>query len=179
LSESFAVVYDTHMKRGRQPRPTGTAFLLSQLGEHVSERFADRVRELGLSPVEVGLLRMIAGQPGRSQRSVAVDLGVVPSRVVVLIDGLDHKGLVERRPGTTDRRHHELHLTVDGERIMVDMRSIASAHDDEVLAALDPEERVAFTRLLQRIADQQGLTPGAHSAHGPAGGRRKPVGQNT
>ncbi|MFG2039753.1 MarR family winged helix-turn-helix transcriptional regulator [Dactylosporangium sp. NPDC048998] len=167
------------MKHGGQPRPRGAAFLLAQVGAHASERFADRVQEIGLSPPEVGLLRMIAGQPGRSQQSVAVDLGVVPSRVVVLIDNLGHKGLVERRPGSTDRRHHELYLTVDGERIMMDMRSIATAHDDDLLTALDPDERAELTRLLQRIADQQGLTPGVHPGYKQTGGRRKPVGQGT
>lgn len=178
------MVYDSLMKHGGQPGPTGAAFLLAQVGAHASSRFADRVQELGLSPPEVGLLRMIAGQPGRSQQSVAVDLGVVPSRVVVLIDNLGHKGLVERRPGTTDRRHHELHLTVDGERIMMDMRTIAKTHDDDLLAALDPQERGELKRLLQRIADEQGLTPGVHPGYQQGAGRyqqgagrRKPDGQ--
>jgi DNA-binding MarR family transcriptional regulator len=167
------------MKDGGQPRPRGAAFLLAQLGAHAAERFADRVQEIGLSPAEVGLLRMINGQPGRSQQSVAIDLGVVPSRVVVLIDNLGHKGLVERRTGSTDRRHHELYLTVDGERIMMDMRSIATEHDDELLTALDPEERTLLAGLLQRVADQQGLTPGVHPGYRQAAGRRKPVTQDT
>ncbi|MGI5239163.1 MarR family winged helix-turn-helix transcriptional regulator [Dactylosporangium sp. CA-139066] len=162
------------MTHGGQPGPRGAAFLLAQVGAHASERFANRVQQIGLSPAEVGLLRMISRQPGRSQQAVAVELGVVPSRVVVLIDSLGHKGLVERRPGTTDRRHHELYLTVDGERTMIDMRSIATAHDDDLLAALDPEERVQLKELLQRVADQQGLTPGVHPGYRQAGGRRKP-----
>lgn len=166
------------MKRGGQPGPRGAAFLLAQVGAHASERFSDRVQEIGLSPPEVGLLRMIAGQPGRSQQSVAVDLGVVPSRVVVLIDGLGHKGLVERRPGTTDRRHHELYLTVEGERVMMDMRTIATTHDDDLLAALSPDERAELIRLLRRIADQQGLTPGVHPGYRQASTRRKPAAQD-
>ncbi|WP_433219316.1 MarR family winged helix-turn-helix transcriptional regulator [Dactylosporangium sp. CS-047395] len=166
------------MTDGGQPkRPRGAAFLLSQLGAHAAELFADRVQQLGLSPAEVGLLRMINGQPGRSQQSVAVDLGVVPSRVVVLIDNLNHKGLVERRPGSTDRRHHELYLTVDGEQIMMDMRAIATEHDDELLEGLEPEERRQLTGLLQRIADQQGLTPGVHPGYRQQAGRRKPIAQ--
>ncbi|GAA3292958.1 hypothetical protein GCM10020218_068920 [Dactylosporangium vinaceum] len=148
------------------------------MGAHASEKFAGRVQRLGLSPAEVGLLRMISGQPGRSQQSVAVDLGVVPSRVVVLIDNLGHKGLVERRTGATDRRHHELYLTVDGERVMTDMRSVATEHDDELLAALTPDERGQLTNLLQRIADQQGLTPGVHPGYRQATSRRKPVTQD-
>ncbi|GAA2636067.1 hypothetical protein GCM10010399_81190 [Dactylosporangium fulvum] len=161
------------MTSRRQAVPRGTAFLLAQLGAHATERFSQRVQALGLTPPEVGLLRMIAGRPGRSQQSVAVDLGVVPSRVVALVDNLDHKGLVERRPGETDRRHHALHLTVDGEQVMTEMRSIAAAHDDDICAALDPDERSQLAGLLQRIADQQGLTPGVHPGYRQTGGHRK------
>jgi DNA-binding MarR family transcriptional regulator len=167
----FIVMYRNRMTFRRQPTPRGAAFLLAQLGAHASERFADRVRELGLTPPEVGLLRMIAGQPGRSQRSVAVDLGVVPSRVVVLIDNLHRKGLVERRPGETDRRHHALHLTDDGQRAMADLRVVAETHDDELLAALDAGERVQLTDLLKRIAQQQGLAPGVHPGYRRLSGR--------
>ncbi|MFD0571122.1 MarR family winged helix-turn-helix transcriptional regulator [Kitasatospora gansuensis] len=93
------------------PGPRGAAFLLAQIGAHAAALFAERVAELGLTPADVGLLRMIAGRPGRSQRALATDLGVVPSRVVALIDNLETKGLVERRRSTEDRRNHELHLS--------------------------------------------------------------------
>ncbi|GAA0725159.1 winged helix-turn-helix transcriptional regulator [Dactylosporangium roseum] len=161
------------MTSRRQAGPRGAAFLLAQLGAHATERFSQRVQALGLTPPDVGLLRMIASRPGRSQQSVAVDLGVVPSRVVALVDNLDHKGLVERRPSETDRRHHALHLTVDGEHMMTEMRSIAAAHDDDICAGLDPDERSQLARLLQRIADQQGLTPGVHPGYRQMGGHRK------
>ncbi|WP_344615800.1 MarR family winged helix-turn-helix transcriptional regulator [Dactylosporangium salmoneum] len=162
------------MSSRRQPTPRGAAFLLAQIGAHAAERFAQRVQQLGLTPPDVGLLRMIAAQPGRSQQSVAVDLGVVPSRVVALVDNLDHKGLVERRPGETDRRHHALHLTAEGEQLMMEMRTIASAHDDDICAALNGEERVQLAGMLQRIAEQQGLTPGVHPGFRHLGARRRP-----
>jgi DNA-binding MarR family transcriptional regulator len=161
----------------RQPSPRGAAFLLAQVGAHASERFAARIGELGLTPAEAGLLRMIARQPGRSQQSVAVDLGVVPSRVVVLIDNLDRKGLVERRQEKSDRRHHALHLTEDGQRAMADLRSAAGAHDDELLASLDADERRQLTGLLERIAEQQGLTPGVHPGYRQMAGRRRDAGR--
>ncbi|QLE75423.1 MarR family transcriptional regulator [Streptomyces rectiverticillatus] len=50
---------------------------------------------------------MIATRPGLSRRALAADLGVVPSRVVTLVDHLDGKGLVERRRSTEDRRNQQ------------------------------------------------------------------------
>ncbi|MFC9589205.1 MarR family winged helix-turn-helix transcriptional regulator [Streptomyces sp. NPDC056944] len=147
------------------PSPRGGAFLLAQLGAHAAGRFGERVGEIGLAPPDVGLLRMIATQPGRSQRSLAADLGVVPSRVVALIDSLEKKGFVERRRSADDRRHHELYVSEDGRRALGRVREVAALHEDDLFAALDEEDRARLTELLGRVAEQQGLTPGVHPGY--------------
>ncbi|MEU7898233.1 MarR family winged helix-turn-helix transcriptional regulator [Nonomuraea sp. NPDC049152] len=146
-------------------RPMGAAFLLAQLGAHAANRFAARIAELGLSPADVGLLRMIAAQPGRSQQSLAADLGVVPSRVTALIDPLDRAGLVERRRSTGDRRNYELHLTPDATRVMDDIKRTAIAHEADITSALDPDQQKQLIALLQLIAADQDLTPGVHPGY--------------
>src|SRR6476646_7784052 len=95
-------------------RSTRTAFLLSQLGALASARFAERTRDLGLTPSQAGVLRLLGRSPGLSQRSLADRLGAVPSRVVPLIDSLEARGLVERVRSSTDRRNYELRLTAAG-----------------------------------------------------------------
>ncbi|MCP3803377.1 MarR family transcriptional regulator [Allokutzneria sp. A3M-2-11 16] len=141
------------------------AFLLAQLGAHAANRFAERVGELGLTPADVGLLRMIATDPGLSQRALADHLGVVPSRVTALIDQLDRRGLVERRRSAEDRRNYELHLTEEGGRVLARMRPLAAAHEDDLFAALDQEQRSRLAELLRLIADEQGLTAGVHPGY--------------
>ncbi|MEV7008723.1 MarR family winged helix-turn-helix transcriptional regulator [Streptosporangium sp. NPDC051022] len=146
-------------------RPKGTAFLLAQVGAHAAARFAERVGGLGVVPSDVGLLRMIAVRPGRSQQSLAGELGVVPSRVVALVDGLERKKLVERRRNPQDRRNYALHLTAEGERVMAEMRELGAAHEDDICAALDETQRAQLAGLLSAIAAQQGLTPGVHPGY--------------
>ncbi|MFI6603216.1 MarR family winged helix-turn-helix transcriptional regulator [Nonomuraea sp. NPDC050536] len=146
------------------PRP-GSAFLLAQIGAHAAARFADRIGELGVVPSDVGLLRMIATRPGRSQQSLSEEMGVVPSRVVALIDSLERKGLVERRRNPSDRRHYELHLTEAGSHVMTEMRRLGMAHENDICAALDDKQRVQLKELLEAIAAQQGLTPGVHPGY--------------
>lgn len=153
------------MTETRNGPPMGSAFLLAQLGAHAAGRFAARVAELGLSPADVGLLRMIAVRPGRSQQSLAADLGVVPSRVTALIDPLDRAGLVERRRSTGDRRNYELHLTAGGARTMEEIKRIAFAHEADLTSALDPGQREQLLALLQLVAADQGLTPGVHPGY--------------
>src|SRR5262245_8642282 len=76
-------------------RPTGAAFLLAQLGAHAADRFAARIANLDITPAHAGILRFIDRMPGSNQRSLAKFVGVLPSRMVLLIDELTKKGLVE------------------------------------------------------------------------------------
>jgi DNA-binding MarR family transcriptional regulator len=135
------------------------------VGAHAAARFAERISELGVIPTDVGLLRMIATQPGRSQQSLAEELGVVPSRVVALVDNLERKGLIERRRNPQDRRNYALHLTTEGTHVMTEMRGLGSAHEDDICAALDDAQRAQLAALLEAIARQQGLTPGVHPGY--------------
>lgn len=140
----------------------GTAFLLAQLGSFAAARFAERIAELDLTPPQTGLIRAIAADPGQSQQALARLLGTPPSRLVALVDGLDERGLVERRRNPTDRRLHALHLTEAGRDLLARIGTVARAHDDAINETLGPDERAHLRALLGRLADAHGLTPGVH-----------------
>ena len=144
---------------------TGSAFLLAQLGAHAAARFADRIAALELTPAQAGLLRLIAWEAGQSQQAIAGQLGTPASRLVLLVDELEGRGLIERRRNPGDRRHYALYLTPAGGQFMKELGQLGSAHEDDICAALDPAEREDLNRLLGRIADQQGLAPGVHPGY--------------
>jgi DNA-binding MarR family transcriptional regulator len=143
----------------------GAAFLLAQLGAHAAGRYAEKVAELELDPPQTGVLHLVAREAGLSQQALADRLGVVPSRVVALVDGLEGRGLLARRRSATDRRSYELHLTDAGRALLGRLREVATAHERDVTAALGAEERAQLVDLLRRVADQQGLTPGVHPGY--------------
>jgi DNA-binding MarR family transcriptional regulator len=143
-------------------RPSGVAFLLAQLGAHATGRFADRVAGLGLTPAQVGVLRVVAQQPGLSQQALATELGVVPSKVVALVDALERRGVLERRRDPADRRLYALHLSVSATELLGQVRDAVRQHDQELTSVLTPAERDQLAELLCRIADAQGLKPGVH-----------------
>jgi DNA-binding MarR family transcriptional regulator len=136
--------------------------LLAQVGARAAALFAEKLRALELVPAHAGALRAVAGNAGISQQALSSLLGMVPSRLVSLIDELEQRGLVERRDNADDRRVYAIHLTAKGAETMVALGRIARAHDDEVLAPLDEKEREALWSMLSRIADDQKLTPGVH-----------------
>jgi DNA-binding MarR family transcriptional regulator len=142
--------------------PSALAFLISQVGAHASARFAERLESLDLTPPHVGVLGVIRDANGLSQQALGEKLGVFPSRLVAMLDGLENRGLVERRDSPTDRRSYALYLTKAGRAALEQIARIGRDHEDALCAALDESERAQLAGLLSRIAVQQGLTPGVH-----------------
>lgn len=128
-------------------------------------RFAERLARFDLAPPHTGLLRTVAVQPGRSQRALAEQLGLVPSRLVVLVDELESAGLIERRRDPGDRRHYLLHLTDAGVERVREIGAVAMEHGAELLAPLSARERADLTRLLTGLATHHGLAPGVHPGY--------------
>lgn len=138
------------------------AFLLAQVGAHAAAQFAERLEAIGLVPAHAGILRLIDASQGLSQQALGAELRVLPSRLVLLIDDLEHRGLVERRDHPSDRRSHALYLTTKGRDALKAIGRVAREHQAALCAALSDDERTQLAQLLRRIADQQGLRPGVH-----------------
>jgi len=155
----------TNTDESTQLPKAGAAFLLTQLGTHAAQAFAERIATLDLTPPQTGLLRAIAQQPGRSQQALATHLDTAATRLVALVDDLEQRGLVERRRNPNDRRLHAVHLTAAGESLMSDIAHIAREHDDALFTALAPDEHRQLRDLLARVAAEQGLTAGVHPAY--------------
>ncbi|MEV0667537.1 MarR family winged helix-turn-helix transcriptional regulator [Actinomadura luteofluorescens] len=155
----------------RLPVQVGVAFLLAQLGAHAAGRFAERIAELDLTPPQAGLLRMLAAAPGRSQRELADELGMPPSRFVPFADELEERGLIERRRNPEDRRLYALYLTDTGFVLLARLAEASGAHEREICQALSENERRQVKALLERVAEQQGLGRGIH----PGFRRLRPV----
>ncbi|HWY78478.1 MAG TPA: MarR family transcriptional regulator [Verrucomicrobiae bacterium] len=143
----------------------GVAFMLAQLGAHAAFRFAERIAMLGIAPPHAGILRLIAATPACNQQVLAQRLGVVPSRMVMLIDELAGKGFVERKRSQRDRRHSEIALTKAGGQLLEKLGKIAAEHEADLCASLTPAERETLANLCRKIVQQQGLTPGVHPGY--------------
>ncbi|MEU8636648.1 MarR family transcriptional regulator [Amycolatopsis sp. NPDC048633] len=143
----------------------GSAFLLAQVGAHAAQRFTERIGELDLTPAQTGLLRLVASRPGQSQQALAKQLGTPATRLVPLVDGLEKRGLIERRRNAEDRRLYALELSPAGRELMGQVAQTAMAHEQAVTSALSDDERATLRELLAKIAEEQGLSPGVHPGY--------------
>jgi DNA-binding MarR family transcriptional regulator len=122
-------------------------------------RFGARVRELGLSYPQSSILGLLTANPGISQQELAQLLGMLPSRVVALVDEMEEAGLIRRQRDAADRRRNALVLTASGKAVLQKVTTVGRAHEDDICSALNAGERRQLAALLERIAEQQGLAP--------------------
>ncbi|MBU6452289.1 MAG: MarR family transcriptional regulator [Cyanobacteria bacterium REEB67] len=141
------------------------AFLLSQVGAHAASKFGERLAKVNLTPPHAGVLRIVHNTPALTQQALATALGTLPSRLVVLLDDLESKELIERRPHPSDRRSYALYLTKRGEATWQEITAIGKEHQTSLLGGLTPAEQKQLTDLLQKIADEQQLIPHVHPAY--------------
>ncbi len=142
--------------------PSSLAFLLSQVGIHAARRFAERMEEIDLQPPLFRVLNLVDAAEGRSQQAIGQAIEVPASRMVALVDELERRGLIERRPDPDDRRVRALFLTRKGREALTRGREIARAHERDLTRGMAAADRRRLIALLQQIVDRQTIGRGIH-----------------
>lgn len=118
----------------------------------VFQDFLQTFGEMKLRPAEFSVLSMIARQPGLKQTDIAEALGIKRANFVSLMDGLEARGLADRRKGDVDRRSHSLHLTAKGRRFVREMMEVWNTHENRMIERLGgTAERDRLIELLDRL----------------------------
>jgi DNA-binding MarR family transcriptional regulator len=146
--------------------PRSVGFLISQLGFFSSQGFSEALEPLEIAPREFLLLRFVAASAGQSQQALAQRLGVPPSRMVALVDELEERGLVERRPDSDDRRVRGLHLTEKGQETLQRAAEVAIEYETRLCSPLADGERDELIDLLQKVQAGQTELRGVHPGLG-------------
>lgn len=135
------------------PLDTIIGYKLRRAQLAVFQDFAESFSRMKLRPAEFSALALIARQPGSKQSEIAEALGVKPANLVALMDGLEKRGLAERRKTDADRRSYSLYLTSKGERFVFAMADVWRDHENRMIERLGGEaESRRFIAMLERVA---------------------------
>src|ERR1700712_2331905 len=76
--------------------------------------YSQELETLGLSVIEWYVLRMLYEEDGQMASRLADGVGRAATAFTPILDGIQNKGLIERRPHPADRRAVKIHLTPKG-----------------------------------------------------------------
>jgi DNA-binding MarR family transcriptional regulator len=139
---------------------------LLSAAERLRQNWAAHAAAVGLSPAQVtALLTLVPGE-AVPMRSLAARLDYDASNLSVLVDRLERRGAVERRPDPGDRRVKALVLTTEGERLRAAFWS-ALTEDPGPLAPLGDTDLRGLARILGVLA--AGSPGNAAAAQAPPG----------
>ncbi|MEU8586847.1 MarR family transcriptional regulator [Streptomyces sp. NPDC048664] len=140
-------------EKTRHPDPL-TVEIVDLIGDVVARFYADyedAAAERALTGAQARLLSLLSLEP-LPMRRLAQKLKCEPSNVTGIVDRLEARGLVERRPDPADRRVKVAAATEEGRQVACGLRdSLNFAR--EPLAGLSPDERLSLRDLLLRMLD--------------------------
>ncbi len=113
--------------------------------------FLERMAVYQLRPVDFSVLSLIAHNPGITSRQLCSTLGIQPPNLVGMVNALQKRELIERKPHPRDGRAMGLHLTASGQKLVQAAESTAAKLETEAASRLTPAEVNTLIRLLRKV----------------------------
>ncbi|WP_019928803.1 MarR family winged helix-turn-helix transcriptional regulator [Nocardia sp. BMG111209] len=105
----------------------------------------------GLTMWAYSVLLALGRSPTRGQGLLAEEIGADKTRIIAVLDDLQERGLIERRPDPADRRARLLALTPAGRRLRDATQAAIQAKEELLLGRLDPADRRGFLNTLAAL----------------------------
>jgi MarR family transcriptional regulator for hemolysin len=113
--------------------------------------FDRRVKALGITRPQWLALSRLKRKPGASQSELADMMEIERAPTGKIVDRLQERGWLERRPDPGDRRINRIFLTEQGEKVHAAIWPIGQATVNDALSDLLPREVADLTELLARV----------------------------
>jgi DNA-binding MarR family transcriptional regulator len=108
---------------------------------------------LGITAMEWAALLRFDEEPSLSQVGLARLLGIDRTSMVALVDQLEAKGLVKRRPHRDDRRKNAVELTADGRNLKKRAAQLVDRCERQFLAALPKSDAQQLKTALHTLIE--------------------------
>lgn len=113
--------------------------------------FEERVGRGEITPTVIGVLALLAGQPGMSQAELARLAGIGRVTAGATVARAIAAGFVRRTDSSDDARRYSLFLTTRGERMLAKVRQRIPQHERHAGSRLDSSERLQLRALLDKL----------------------------
>jgi DNA-binding MarR family transcriptional regulator len=128
--------------------------LLDHLARRMRQGTELALAPLGMRPRHLLALTVLRERGGSTQQALSATLQIDRTNLVGLLNELEAENLIERRRSSEDRRRHIVELTSAGIDLLAKAEFLLAAVEDEVLSALDDEQRETLYSLLHEATSE-------------------------
>jgi DNA-binding MarR family transcriptional regulator len=119
------------------------------------QRFMAVFAPYRIRPVQLSILGLIHENPRIKQAELGRKLDIKRANIVTLLDDLERRKLIERRPARSDRRSHVLQATPAGRKLTTELLVLHKRLEANLAEHLGASERDQLLRLLKKFRQLQ------------------------
>lgn len=128
-------------------------FLIRRLHQIHYAIFFEECKEGGITPVQYGVLTVLAREPWLDQTAIGYEVGLDRTTAADVIKRLEEKGLVQRRINKLDRRSRQAAVTEKGLSMMGHLQDSMTRSQRRLLQPLSPRDQKIFMSLLLELVE--------------------------
>ena len=132
---------------------TAPGYLFRRMQQIAVAIFVEECKAFDLTPVQYAALIAIRTHPGIDATRLSAVIAFDRSTLGSVIDRLEAKRYVERKPGPGDRRVKLLHLTAAGSSLLREIVPSVERAQARMLQPLKPADRKTLLALLTQLVD--------------------------
>ena len=131
-------------------------YLLKHANQRLSELTAAALEPFSLNGRELGVLVVLDAMGPTSQQDAARRLGVDRTTMVALIDALEAKSIVVRRPFEEDRRRNVVEFTESGHELFTRALQASDEAERRFVSPLEDTAAQLFREQLRAVIGAEG-----------------------
>jgi MarR family transcriptional regulator, lower aerobic nicotinate degradation pathway regulator len=128
-------------------------YLFRRMQQIAVSIFVEECRAFDLTPVQYASLIAIHTHPGIDATRLSAVIAFDRSTLGSVIERLESKALIERKPSPEDKRVKLLHLTKPGGVVLRDIMASVERAQARMLQPLKPADRKTLMALLTQLVD--------------------------
>lgn len=125
--------------------------LLYDVARLMRLRGDQHAKTIGMTRAQWVILMWLDRRPGISQNELALLIAVEPITVARLVDRLEIRGVVERRPDESDRRVWRLHLTAAAQPVLDVIKSYRDHLDPAITRGISEADLLSVSKALRQM----------------------------
>src|SRR5690625_4829896 len=125
--------------------------VLTRALNSIKKRVEEDIKCLGLNPTEFAVLELIYNKGDQPIQKIGEKVLIASSSITYVVDKLEKKNLLERKPCPKDRRVTHASITKAGKTLMDDVFPKHRLAIKEICAGLDVNEKKIMIQQLKKL----------------------------